>query len=65
MVISFQIKKNTMNKKIYITPALQIVKIAISSIIASSPTGGGVNDTQADESSEGFSRIGFWDFDEE
>ena len=54
-----------MNKKIYITPALQIVKIAISSIIASSPTGGGVNDTQADESSEGFSRIGFWDFDEE
>ena len=53
-----------MKKKIYIIPALQVVKIATSSMIASSPVGGGVNNDEAESGSEGFSRGGFWDEDE-
>ena len=55
-----------MNKKTYITPAMQVVKIATANIIAASPAGGQVYGTQAESGSTGFSRgIFFWDFDEE
>ena len=56
-----------MNKKIYITPATQVVIIATANIIAASPAGGQVYGTQAESGSAGFSRRGggFWDDEED
>ena len=47
------------NKKAYITPAVQVVNIATGNIMI---TGSVVYDKQAESGSEGFSRRGgFWD----
>jgi len=52
-----------MEKKTYISPETQCIKIETANIIAASPTGGNVyDDTQAESGSTGFSRgDGFWD----
>lgn len=41
-------------KKIYMTPALTVVRVNTESIVASSPAGSRVYDKQADSGSAGF-----------
>ena len=54
-----------MNKKTYISPETTCISISVANMIAASPTGGNVYDTQAAENSAGFSRDGgFWDDEE-
>ena len=51
-------------KKIYITPSVEVVKISVAQMLASSPIGTDVNG-DAPGGSEGFSREGYFDEEED
>ena len=53
-------------KKKYMTPAIFVTKIQLQTIIAASPTGGQVYDTNAESEASGFARghNSLWDDEE-
>ena len=50
-------------KKIYVNPQITVTKIELQTMIAASPTGSAVYDSNAESGVSGFSREGgsFWD----